>query len=102
MMSHSAIKGWLFFLLTIAAPASFAQAKRPFPQHVKYFAGTIKPDNQSQVQLDNAVRSFYTQWKGRYIKNVPGKVESYVWFEGKGGKQCVSEGQGYGMVITAL
>ncbi len=74
----------------------------PFPQHVKYFGGTIKPNHISQTQLDNSVRDFYAQWKKRFIKNVPGKLESYVWFEGVGKKQCVSEGQGYGMVITAL
>jgi endo-1,4-beta-D-glucanase Y len=48
------------------------------------------------------VRSFYTQWKSRFIKTVPGKPQSYVWFEGTAGKQCVSEGQGYGMIIVAL
>ena len=75
---------------------------KPFPQHVKYFPGTIKPNHASQTQLDNSVRSFYTQWKNRFIKQVPGKNESYIWFENVGKKQCVSEGQGYGMVITAL
>jgi endo-1,4-beta-D-glucanase Y len=75
---------------------------KPFPQHVKYFAGTIKPNHISQLQLDNAVSSFYTQWKKRFIKNTPGKAESFVWFENKGNKQCVSEGQGYGMMIVAL
>jgi len=52
--------------------------------------------------LDNTVRDFYEQWQKRYIKNVPGKPQSYVWFEDKDNKQCVSEGQGYGMIITAL
>jgi len=81
----------------------FAQpAFRPFPQHIKYFAGTIKPNHVSQTQLDNSVEIFYTQWKKRFIKNVPGKAESYVSFEGVGKKQCVSEGQGYGMIIVAL
>jgi endo-1,4-beta-D-glucanase Y len=75
---------------------------KPFPQHVKYFAGTIKPSNASQPQLDNTVKTFYTDWKKRFLKNVPGKNESYISFENVGGKQCVSEGQGYGMVITAL
>jgi endo-1,4-beta-D-glucanase Y len=28
--------------------------------------------------------------------------EYYIWFETKGNKQCVSEGQGYGMIITVL
>jgi endo-1,4-beta-D-glucanase Y len=77
-------------------------ALKPFPQHTKYFAGTIKPSHITQAQLDNAVSSFYAQWKKRFIKNTPGKPESYVWFEGVGKKQCVSEGQGYGMVIVAL
>ena len=35
-----------------------------------------------------------------YVKT--DKNGSYIWFEGKDGKQCVSEGQGYGMVIVAL
>jgi len=93
------------FLLLIFLGSSqlFAQQiHKPFPQHVKYFAATIKPNHISQTQLDNQVRGFYTQWKKRFIKNVPGKPESYVWFENKGKKQCVSEGQGYGMIITAL
>ncbi|MFD2144141.1 glycosyl hydrolase family 8 [Mucilaginibacter antarcticus] len=75
---------------------------KPFPQHTRYFKGCIKPNHVSQAGLDKAVGAFYNQWKKRYIKTIPGKAESYIWFEGKGGKQCVSEGQGYGMVITAL
>jgi endo-1,4-beta-D-glucanase Y len=74
----------------------------PFPQHVKYFHGTIKPNHISQSQLDNAVCSFYTRWKKRFIKNVKGKAESYVWFENVDKIKCVSEGQGYGMVIVSL
>ncbi|MDB4903724.1 MAG: hypothetical protein JWQ63_3005 [Mucilaginibacter sp.] len=90
----------VFFIYSIPL---FAQSSlKPFPQHVKYFPGCIKPNHISQTQLDNSVRSFYIQWKKRFIKNVPGKPESYVWFENIGKKQCVSEGQGYGMVIVAL
>ena len=75
---------------------------KPFPQHTRYFAGVIRPNHINQPALDKAVAGFYDQWKLRYIKNVPGKPQSFVWFEGKGGKQCVSEGQGYGMIITVL
>jgi endo-1,4-beta-D-glucanase Y len=89
-------------LLFFDIPLFAQQALMPFPQHVNYFPGTIRPNHISQAQLDNAVGSFYTEWKKRFIKNVPGKPESYVWFEGAGKKQCVSEGQGYGMVIVAL
>jgi endo-1,4-beta-D-glucanase Y len=78
------------------------QVHKPFPQHVRYAVGSIKPDHITQFQLDKATENFYTQWKVHYLKTVPGKTESYIWFEDKDGKQCVSEGQGYGMVIVAL
>jgi endo-1,4-beta-D-glucanase Y len=90
--------------LTIGfAFAAYAQQPaKPFPQHARYFAETIKPNHINQNKLDNITRTFYTRWKARFMKNIPGKPQSYVWFEGKGGKQCVSEGQGYGMIITTL
>jgi len=92
----------LIFFLYCNVPLFAQRPFKPFPQHIKYFAGTIKPNHVSQTQLDNSVEIFYTQWKKRFIKNVPGKAESYVSFEGVGKKQCVSEGQGYGMIIVAL
>jgi endoglucanase len=93
----------LFGFLSLYDASVLAQPpSKPFPQHTKYFAGVIKPSNFSQTQLDNSVKTFYTGWKARFVKTVPGKNESYISFEGVGKKQCVSEGQGYGMVITAL
>ena len=80
----------------------FAQhINKPFPQHVNYYAGTIKPTNVSQQQLDDSVRFFYDRWKERYINYDCAPGQCYVWFELKG-KQCVSEGQGYGMITVAL
>jgi endo-1,4-beta-D-glucanase Y len=90
------------FVIFLNLKLSAQIPSKPFPQHVKYFAGTIKPNHISQAKLDDAVNAFYLQWKKRFIKNEPGKPESYIWFEGMGSKQCVSEGQGYGMVIVAL
>ncbi|WP_214072952.1 glycosyl hydrolase family 8 [Mucilaginibacter sp. dw_454] len=78
------------------------QPAHPFPQHAHCYKGVIVPSHISQAALDKTTANFYDQWKPRYLKNVPGKPQSFVWFEGKGGKQCVSEGQGYGMVITVL
>jgi len=75
---------------------------KPFPQPIRYFAGTIKPNHITQSQMDNSVEGFYLQWKKHYIKNIPGKAERYVWFDEKDNKRCVSEGQGYGMVIVTL
>lgn len=91
---------WLTTLITLlCASTIFAQTK-PFPQHSAYTKGTIKP-NIPQTQLDNTVTNFYTQWKASYIKNEDNR-QSYIWFGGKEGKQCVSEGQGYGMTIMVL
>jgi len=91
----------ILFVIFFHASLLFAQVPcKPFPQHAPYFTNTIKPNNISQPALDRAVTNFYTQWKARYIKT--SQNQSYIWFQEVGNKQCVSEGQGYGMVITAL
>lgn len=90
-------------LSAIAAAAYLLQPYRAFPQHSPYTAGTILPNHISQEEMDDTVRNFYRQWKRHYIKPGCREGESYVWFEGtKGTNICVSEGQGYGMVIVAL
>lgn len=82
----------------------------PFPQHVTYSKGTIKP-SAKQSKKDKVTTEFYDSWKKRYIiKNpyVSNKAQYYVWSSGqkysKQNKQtvpiCVSEAQGYGMLIT--
>lgn len=102
---HFVDKKWLKLLIPclFLYTSILAQPElKPFPQHVKYYQGTIKPNQTSQKYLDNSVIDFYKQWKNRLIKIIPGNRESYVWFENAGKKQCVSEGQGYGMIIVAL
>ena len=87
----------------IAAAAYLPEPYRAFPQHSPYTAGTILPNHISQEEMDDTVRNFYRQWKRHYIKSGCRQGESYVWFEGtRGTNICVSEGQGYGMVIVAL
>jgi endo-1,4-beta-D-glucanase Y len=93
-----------------ASPAAAALAAadlpvplRPFPQHNPYQQGTILPNHVSQEEMDDSVKSFYLAWKRHYV--LPGcrQGEKYIWFEGTQGTNiCVSEGQGYGMVIVAL
>jgi endo-1,4-beta-D-glucanase Y len=93
----------LFIVLLFSDITLFAQEPfKPFPQHVEYAKGSIKPNHISQLKLDQLTQNFYNQWKKRYIKPGCRPNEYYVWFETKGQKQCVSEGQGYGMIITAL
>ncbi len=91
------------YLLIFAHVSLYAQSPAlPFPQHVKYYPGTIKPSHVSLEQMDNSVRSFYLLWKERYVNDDSGPGQYYIWFEKPGGTRCVSEGQGYGMVIVAL
>jgi endo-1,4-beta-D-glucanase Y len=95
--NHLLLAGLLFLSASL-----FAQSTaKPFPQHVHYHEGSIKPNHISQQRMDDSVRSFYLCWKERYINDDCGPGQYYVWFE-KGSKKCVSEGQGYGMVIVAL
>ena len=93
----------LFIVLLSFDISAFAQTtSKPFPQHVNYFKGTVKPNHLSQQQLDGLTLNFYQQWQKRYIKTGCKPGEYFVWFERNGNKQCVSEGQGYGMMITVL
>ena len=86
----------------MALPVFSQVANHKFTLAAHYVAGTIKPNHYDQIQLNKTVEDFYFQWKSRFVKDEPGLEQSYIWFEDKGGKQCVSEGQGYGMVITGL
>lgn len=96
--------GALLFGLLLSANISFSQmAHRPFPQHVSYHKGSIKPNHISQKKMDGEVLRFYRQWKNGYIHASPGTDQAYVFFgEANAKMQSVSEGQGYGMLITAL
>src|SRR5258708_27063541 len=92
----------IFLVAFFILPKSlYSQPAHPFPAHVAYFPGTIKPNNVSQKQMDDSVRTFYNAWKQRYLNHGCNENEYYVWFE-LPGKECVSEGQGYGMMIVAL
>ena len=94
-------------IVTIACLLLFAPAfsqRFPFPQHITYAAGSIAPNTCTQAQLDDAVRQFYNQWKARYLLRRCDTTQYYIWYNDlgyDGNELCVSEGQGYGMVIVA-
>ncbi|MWV43306.1 licheninase [Paenibacillus sp. HJL G12] len=96
-------------------------ALKPFPQHTAYAAGSIKPNHQSEMQIDATVSRLYDEWKKKYVKPNPYVKASeasqyYVWyadgdwFEKEHDEALnvdynaitVSEAHGYGMLITAL
>jgi endoglucanase len=80
---------------------TFAQKPTtPYPSHYPVTKGCIKPTNQTQKEMDDAVSGFYTSWKNAYLK--PGCTKGQYYIEYINGEHiCVSEGQGYGMVIVA-
>lgn len=81
----------------------------PFPMHTKYVSNVFKPEIYSQQQLDDSTRAFYDIWEKLHIrKNCPDPIQYYVLndenrSDGRSrGNICVSEGQGYGMIITVI
>lgn len=91
-----------------ASPAVLAQI--PFGKHsFSYVVGTIQPNLVTQAQLDQSTTSFYDLWKAKYLRSgCGGTGRYYIWTaDSSGGGKApgsisVSEGHGYGMVITAL
>lgn len=80
----------------------------PFPQHIQYAQGIILPSHRSQNQLDDDIRAFYDYWKQMYLINVEKTADGLPVYRVAFGKELpnrgrtVSEGQGYGMMITAF
>ncbi|MCX6895286.1 MAG: glycosyl hydrolase family 8, partial [Verrucomicrobia bacterium] len=78
----------------------------PFPQHVTYTAGAIKPAF-SQAALDSAVTTFYNAWKAKYLVNGCASNHYYVYYSvdytpSPANAITCSEAHGYGMLIAAL
>lgn len=98
------IKVCISILLISFGNTLFAQQIfRPFPQHVIYADGVIIPNHITRWQMDDSVQNFYTNWKERYVNDDAGAGQYYIWTENAVKKKiCVSEGQGYGMIVVAL
>jgi endo-1,4-beta-D-glucanase Y len=73
----------------------------PFGTHARPYAGGLAPSNHTQAQLDATVKSYYTAWKAKYVKQGCGAGRYYV-KTGMSDSQTVSEAHGYGMLITAF
>lgn len=78
----------------------------PFPTHVTYHAGVIKPTNVTQTQMDQKIQTLYNEWKQAYLRTVPEAPNlayvSYNEDETSHPKNAVSvsEGHGYGMLLA--
>ena len=97
------LPGIILFILPILGGAA---PRFPFPQHVHYSAGSVKPNHVSQSVQDNDVRAYYNFWKAHYLNFAGQNADGLPMYRVNFGKnhplQTVSEGQGYGMIITAL
>ena len=108
------MKGLMFrlFVVLVAAGSTIgtaggaASARYPFPQHLSYAAGTLRPDHRTQRQQDTDVRSYYKAWRAAYLKPAGSAGDGTPMYRVSVGQsnpgRTVSEGQGYGMVIVAL
>jgi endo-1,4-beta-D-glucanase Y len=81
----------------------------PFPLHPQYVSNIYKPNAYTLKQLDDSTRAFYTIWKNLHVrKNCPDPSQYYILndenrSDGRSRANiCVSEGQGYGMIITVI
>jgi endoglucanase len=103
-------KFWLFLCMMLYFQSLMCQlAKYPFPTQIKYTAGSIKVSRWSQSEITKIAADYYDKWKSVHIKNdCEDKALYYVFDNEKAdGNQdantvCVSEGQGYGMMIMAF
>ncbi|MDG2303951.1 MAG: glycosyl hydrolase family 8 [Candidatus Binatia bacterium] len=87
----------------MAAPRAGAVVNHPFGSRpLTYAAGTILPNHLGLPVLDQAVRDFYDAWKAKYVSQQCGAGRYLVEANTQLGNLTVSEGQGYGMVITAM
>lgn len=84
-----------------------SSANYPFPVHNIYSSGIIKP-NVDQDEMDEVIKALYLEWKERYVVTPPSLLNiSYIFYNQDGtsipkNAVCVSEGQGYGMIIAAF
>ncbi len=100
---------WMILAVFVFSPGVLlaAQAQLPFPRHLRYAFGTIRPTGHSQAELDGDVQRLYEHWKANYLVRVVNTaVPDQVLYRVSHGRQdpwrTVSEGQGYGMLITVM
>ncbi len=91
----------LLLLLSFVTVQLFS-ANFPFPQSVNYPYG-IKPNNVSQDTMNQTVLTAFNNWKNAYLTQ-SGCPQPNMWRVKRpsDGDDTVSEGIGYGMLITVI
>ncbi len=104
------VVSWLILVMSagiLESPVHAEVAAKPFPQHTRYAAGSIRPGHVTPAQLDDATLAFYRKWKAKYLAPSQTAGNFFVLVDedekGKGPRKiAVSEGHGYGMLIVAF
>jgi hypothetical protein len=89
----------------VSRGASRANAGFPFPQHVNYAMGSIRPNHRSQAELDQDIREAYARWKTACLRSAGTDSGNPVYralrnTDGNG--NTIFEGQGHGPIITSV
>ncbi len=103
------VAAFTFFTFSAAAQAApsctASDSRLPFPQHVTYAPGTLRPSLRTQIQQDDDVRALYDSWKGHYLIYAGVEPDQHPRYRVSISRNpndiTVSEGQGYGMVLAA-
>ncbi|MFB2582505.1 glycosyl hydrolase family 8 [Herbiconiux sp. P15] len=88
----------------VAAAEAAATPARPFGSHAVAYPSGAAVSPGGVAVADSATAAAYDRWKAAYVRQGCGTGRYYVDASSSvaAGKRVVSEGQGYGMVITAL
>ncbi len=84
-----------------------AEPRRPFPQTKNISDSHHRPDHISQSTMNKNIADFYRAWKARFLLSEDEPGRSFVLCKTARRRLgyrmiATSEGQGYGMVISAL
>jgi endo-1,4-beta-D-glucanase Y len=92
------------FPVTSTPPAGGAASGSgyPFGSRLDRYIGGILPTNAGAAQMDSAVAGCYDAWKARAIVDVPSVPGGKAVRFNSPDYLAVSEGMGYGMLITVL
>ncbi|WP_082577967.1 glycosyl hydrolase family 8 [Lysobacter sp. Root690] len=91
----------LALVAATAAGSAIAAPNYPFGSHRQaYVSGTLSP-SVGRASADQSTASFYATWKQRYLKPAC-RAGEYRIKADTGDAYVVSEGQGYGMLITVM
>jgi endo-1,4-beta-D-glucanase Y len=100
----------LCFCLALLVRSVICQTPdHPFPVQITYSPGSIKVSRWSQTELNKIVTDYYDKWRLVHLKNDCSDKMQYYVFDNekleaniKDKTICVSEGQGYGMMIMVF